>query len=115
MIRPAEQLEIAYYMSQRGMPSMATNVSCYVVEQGDSSMLAILKSAGGGVAEVHISCPKHSVKMSRSMRVELLIFVKSMGFIMAKTDATDEHRAAQNMLMKLGFVRYNESNFMRAL
>jgi len=115
MIRRAETIDIAYYLSQRGLPSAPTNATCYVIEQDGASMLACLRSLGGGVAEVHICCPKQHARKSRSMCVEFLAFIKALGFLMAKTDAPDEHRAAQNMLIKLGFVRYNKSDFMRAL
>jgi hypothetical protein len=115
MIRFATALDVAYYLSERGLPSSDALLSCYVISHGRSSMLATLKSIGGGVAEVHISCPKNSVMQSRSMCWEFLTFIKSLGFIMAKTDAADEYKTAQNMLIKLGFVRYNESEFMRVL
>ena len=115
MIRLATALDVAHYLSERGLPSSDAIVSCYVVSHGASSMLATLKSIGGGVAEVHISCPKSCVKQSRVMCWEFLAFIKSLGFIMAKTDATNQYRTAQNMLIKLGFVRYNESEFMRVL
>ncbi len=115
MIRPAATLDVAYYLSQRGLPSAPTTVSCYVVEQHGASMLACLRSLGGGVAEVHVCCPKQHVKQSRSMCIEFLAYVKSLGFLMVKTDASDEYKTAQNMLIKLGFVRYNQAEFMRAL
>jgi len=115
MIRPAETLDIAYYLSQRGLASGTTEVSCYVVKQQGASMLACLRNLGGGVADVHICCPKQHVKHSRPMCIEFMEYVKSQGFLMVKTDASDEHKAAQNMLIKLGFVRYNQSEFMRIL
>jgi hypothetical protein len=49
------------------------------------------------------------------MCVEFMAYVKSLGFLMVKTDASDEYKSAQNMLIKLGFVRYNQAEFMRAL
>ena len=115
MIRPATTLDIAYYLSQRDLPSAPTTVNCYVVEHEDASMLACLRSIGGGVADVHICCPKQHVNQARSMCVEFMAYVKSLGFIMIKTDASEEYKSAQNMLIKLGFVRYNQSEFMRAL
>lgn len=115
MIRLATILDVAYYLSERGLPPRNLTSSCYVVSHDSASMLATLKSVGGGVAEVHISCPKSSVKQSRLMCFEFLAFIKSLGFIMVKTDATNEHKTAQNMLKKLGFVQYNDSEFMRIL
>lgn len=115
MIRIANDIDVVGYLSERGLPARAPNASCYVVSHGESSMLASLRSLGGGVAEVHICCPKVSVKASRTMCWEFLLFVKSMGFLMVKTDAANQYRTAQNMLIKLGFVRYNESEFMRVL
>jgi hypothetical protein len=115
MIRPAEALDIAYYLSQRGLQSGITTVNCYVVEREGASMLACVRNLRGGVADVHICCPKQHVKHSRAMCIEFMEYVKSLGFIMIKTDASDEHKRAQNMLIKLGFVRYNNSEFMRVL
>jgi len=115
MIRLATALDVAGYLSERNLPAVSANASCYVVSHDNSSMLASLRSLGGGVAEVHICCPKSSVRSSRAMCIEFLLFVKSMGFLMVKTDATNQYRTAQNMLIKLGFVRYNDSEFMRVL
>lgn len=115
MIRLATEAEVELHLNSRNIDFIPSSITCYIVQQGDHSMLATLKSVGGGVAEVHVCCPRQSAIKSRDMCAEFMLFVKSLGFLMIKTDASDEYRAAQNMLIKLGFVRYNQSNFARVL
>ena len=73
-----------------------------VVEIGVFKMGALILVSGSD-CEIHILCPRRSVKKSREMCQFVLDHMRSEGFLSAYTSVDIKRKTAYNLAIKLGF------------
>lgn len=87
-----------------GIDPASLNENDFIVcAQKEAIMLAHFIN-NGSAAEVHIICPKFCARMSRSMCVEVVEYMKFLGFYYITTRVLNKYPKAHNLVMKLGFI-----------
>lgn len=69
----------------------------------DGFKMGALILVSGNDCEIHILCPRISVRKSREMCLFLLGWMKDEGFLAAYTSVDIGHKKAYNLAIKLGF------------
>jgi len=109
MIAAATDQDLDFCFDQRaeentGLKRCDLKCSDFIVcRQGDHCLLAHLIEIGLGV-EVHIICPRSSSIKSRELALEIICYLKFLGYVSAFTSITKRFKRAHNMALKLGFV-----------
>jgi hypothetical protein len=62
----------------------------------------------GDEIEVHIACKYRDRIGARPMLADVLVWLKSIGFVKIVTSAPENRKALQRMLLSLGFTKLNE-------
>lgn len=111
MIRQATEADIYYFFGQRGLsvpPNPLVNL-CLVVSCSNASMLLIIAPIDDEQAEVHICCPRQSVRRLRELCAEGFDYCKAQGFTKLYT-TTDKRQIIDNTVKKLGFIYVTDYN-----
>ena len=117
MIRQAALLEVAHYLSERGIrmqPNPRTEL-CLVVEAGNASMLLVVSPMDHAQAEVHVCCPRRYIRALPDLVSAGFDYCKKQGFKVLFT-TTNKRQIIDNTVKKLGFMlvcEYNDTNVYR--
>lgn len=109
MIRSCTKGDINYCMDDRskkntGLDPELLNESDFIVCAQDYGIMLVHVINNGSSAEVHVICPKICAKQSRSMCVEIIEYLRFLGFCYVTTRVLNKYKKAHNLAIKLGFV-----------
>lgn len=109
MIRSATKGDIIDIMDDRlqevvSVEIVMDRIDDLVVIEIDGFKMAAIVYEKYPDCEIHILCPKMSVRYSRNLCNELIQFLSSLGYSNVITSVQDGYKKAFNLALKLGFI-----------